>query len=949
MSDGLLPKKYADINTPLLPHQERVVQRLQSQPGLVVAHGLGSGKTLSAIAAADATGLPTTVVVPAALQANYKKELEKHRKEKATGVDISSLQQLSRSKLPPDLSKNLLIIDEAHRLREPSGKGRQIFNKLPSNKRLLLTGSPLYNHPADLASLVNLASREHLLPSDRAGFEHAFTRKERTNPGFFARLRGVKPSERRVIKNVRPLQNILNKWVDYHEGGADEFPRSTSNIIKVPMSPLQQNVNDALLDKAPFWVRYKIKNGLPPSKQEASQLNAFLTMQRQVANSPQAYSEGMSTAEAVQHSPKIQTAFNNFKSELEKNPAHKAVVYSNYLKSGLDPYKHLLETHNIPYGVFSGQIPKKEREQLVQDYNNNKIKALLVSSAGAEGLDLKDTRQIQLLDPHFNEEKINQVTGRGIRFRSHTHLPDAERHVNVEHYLSTNRPSYFGKTDTSSDEYIHNRAKEKTLFNKQFADLLTKHPAPEPIKEAEFAPGIPDRNKLVPLPEVKKPLTWQMSLQEHHADVAGHHYDLRLIDPETNHAHSWALPAAHMPEPGKSVLAIPQPTHTADYALNFGKNKEQVINKGYGKGRVKIKALQDVEVFHSKPQEEGTRVRFNIYKSTGPEEYALVHTGPGHNRLVNKTLSASRLPHLAFGQKPKTKETALENINFSNKNEVMMPKYDGAHTLLDLSMPGRIPRLFSYRTPKRHMAGVIEHTHKIPSLLKTRVPKELKGTVLRTETIAINNKGKALPAKDIAGLLNATVTNSRLRQRELKATLKPVILDIEKYKGKSVMHLPFKDRYELAKQVGKQLDMQVTELAHDSAAKETLVSRIAKGQHPHTTEGVVLRPWTVPGTATKAKFRPDHDVYVRSVFGATDKHGKPIDRAGGFSYSHTPTGAIVGRVGTGFDHTTLKHMLKNPDHYVGRVAKVQAEQKYDSGALGKASFMEWHLDKGKQF
>ena len=129
---------------------------------------------------------------------------------------------------------------------------------------------------------------------------------------------------------------------------------------------------------------------------------------------------------------------------------------------------------------------------------------------------------------------------------------------------------------------------------------------------------------------------------------------------------------------------------------------------------------------------------------------------------------------------------------------------------------------------------------------------------------------------------------------------------------------------------------------------QKLVSDIGKGKHPLTTEGVVLRPLNVPGHPMKAKFRPDHDVHVREVFGATGKDGMPLDRAGGFRYSHTPKGPIVGSVGTGFDHKLLKEMLNNPDNYVGRVAKVQAEQKYESGALGKASFMEWHLDKGRQ-
>ncbi len=469
--------KCAALQTELQPHQQRVVDRIQTQPGLVVAHGLGTGKTLSSIAAADKLNMPTSVIVPAALRANYRKELERHRVEKDQNINIESLQGMSRGMgKAPDLSKNLMIVDEAHRIRDPATQGHSVFKNTPAAKRMFLTASPIYNHPADLASLVNLAAGEKVLPNDRAGFEQEYTRMEKVNPGFWGRLRGVQPGERRVLHNTEKLRGILNQWVDYHQSeDRTEFPSSKVEDIKVPMSAKQQDINDALLDKAPFWVKYKIRKGLPPSKQESKQLNSFLGMQRQVSNSPQAYSDGMTTEEAVQHSPKIQEAFKRFQDAMAKNPEHKAVVYSNYLKSGLDPYKHLLDQHKIPYGVFSGEMGKAERDQLVQDYNANKLRNLLISSAGAEGLDLKGTRQIQILDPHFNEEKINQVTGRGIRFRSHAHLPEDQRNVNVERYLSTNRPKFFGlldNDDVAVDEYIQRGAKNKDEFNRQFIDLL---------------------------------------------------------------------------------------------------------------------------------------------------------------------------------------------------------------------------------------------------------------------------------------------------------------------------------------------------------------------------------------------------------------------------------------------------------------------------------------------
>ena len=463
----------------------------------------------------------------------------------------------------------------------------------------------------------------------------------------------------------------------------------------------------------------------------------------------------------------------------------------------------------------------------------------------------------------------------------------------------------------------------------------------------EYAPGIPDKKHIAPLPNIKGPTPWKMTVQEHHADRAGLHYDLRMIDPETGHAHSWALPKAKLPAPGEMVLAVQQPTHTSQYSLNFGKNKEEVISSGYGKGRVKMVGYDDADVYHSKTDESGTRLRFNLYKSTGPEEFVIVRSPKGQDMLINKTMTQKRLSHLGLGEKPKLKETDFHGIDIEDNTHAVMPKYDGAHTLLDLKAPEKIPRLYSYRVPKKHTAGVIEHTHKVLSLLGLRTPKDLKGTTLRTETVAFTQDGKTVPASDIAGMLNATVHNSRAKQEQMKAELRPVLLDIERYRGKNVQSMPFSQRYELLKQVGKTLKLPVTEVAFGPEEKKELITRIRERLHPHTSEGVVLRPLSTPGSAIKAKIRPDHDVYVRDIFEAKKPDGSSTGRAGGFTFSWEPNGPIVGRVGTGFDHATLRDMLQNPARYKGRVAKVDAEMKTQSGALAKPSFIEWHLDKGK--
>jgi hypothetical protein len=246
----------------------------------------------------------------------------------------------------------------------------------------------------------------------------------------------------------------------------------------------QTSIYESVLGTAPPWLKYKVENKLPLSKSESKDLNAFANAVRQVAVSPGGFDTSLSPLQAAQRSPKITKAFNKFTEGLAANPAHKAVVYSNYLDAGLRPYEALLQAKGIPYGKFTGEMKKKERDQLVKDYNEGRLNALLVSSAGGEGLDLKGTRQIQILDPHWNKEKLEQVIGRGIRYKSHAHLPEDQRKVDVEHYVSTHQePGFLAKLMGQQrrggvDEYLRQLSEEKDMVNRQIRELLQQGQSP---------------------------------------------------------------------------------------------------------------------------------------------------------------------------------------------------------------------------------------------------------------------------------------------------------------------------------------------------------------------------------------------------------------------------------------------------------------------------------------
>ena len=146
--------------------------------------------------------------------------------------------------------------------------------------------------------------------------------------------------------------------------------------------------------------------------------------------------------------------------------------------------------------------------------------------------------------------------------------------------------------------------------------LEAGEPKTAALQGKEFAPGIPANRKIHKIPKVKNPQPWTLAIQKHDADKAGTHFDLRLIPPKGNKAHSWAIPKAKLPKRGVMQLAIQQPTHTKEYATTFSGK----IPKGtYGAGKVTMHTNEPVTVLSA----GDNRVKFR--RASG-EQFTLFRT-----------------------------------------------------------------------------------------------------------------------------------------------------------------------------------------------------------------------------------------------------------------------------------------------------------------------------------
>jgi len=458
-------------------------------------------------------------------------------------------------------------------------------------------------------------------------------------------------------------------------------------------------------------------------------------------------------------------------------------------------------------------------------------------------------------------------------------------------------------------------------------------------KSKEFAPGLPVKGNITSLPKIEEGSgrIWELAVQDHTAVKAGRHLDLRLGDPRTGVAHSWAIPKAILPAPGEHLLAIRQGDHTIPYMDYKG-----VLAEGYGKGTVKLQERGRTEITYSDPD----LIKFNIYRGKDSSEYILRRTGgPTKWLLQNVTATRERRPDLP-SSKPPYKEMKPEKVDFNRDNEIVQAKVDGAHVLLSLK-PGKQTRIFSYRPTERD-TGIIEYTHKVPGIIGHRASKETGDTILRGEVYAVDRKGQAIPAQDIGGMLNAGVWKSRELQEE-KGHLTTALFDVVKHKGKPAEQLGYTEKLRILREIaGREKVFHLPDTAENPIEKRKLFDAIKEGRNPQTKEGVIVWDKDKP-FPTKAKHRPDFDVYVQDVFPAYGKDGKELDRAGGFTYSWHPDSPAIGRVGTGFSHELLRDMKAYPDRYKGRVAKVLSLEKMrGKGALRAPSFSDWHLEKGKQ-
>ncbi len=422
-----------DIAVEHYEHQLEAARRaLRDMRGrALLADEVGLGKTIEAgiiMKELIQRGLVQTVLVltPASLTEQWREELSTKFREEFTIIQRPQqweavlraeegrwLCSMDRAKRPRHAERilqreyDLLIVDEAHKLKNRSTVLWRFVNRIRKRYVLMLTATPVQNDLMELYSLITI------LAPGQLGTVRAFRRHflDRDDP--------------RLPRNTSSLRRLLNDVMIRNRRSQVDvaFPRRRAAIYHLALTEPEWELYAGVTD----YIRRRFR-----SQESSKHLRLTLvTLQRELCSSPQAVASTL--ARMVQdraHSPAVRQELEGFLSLarsiqvsrkmgavqeiLERFPG-KFLVFTEYRQT-LEALVAQLRAWGIPTVGFHGGMDIRQKEAAVArfraDEQEGGARVMVSTESGAEGRNLQFCHQLINYDLPWNPMRVEQRIGR---------------------------------------------------------------------------------------------------------------------------------------------------------------------------------------------------------------------------------------------------------------------------------------------------------------------------------------------------------------------------------------------------------------------------------------------------------------------------------------------------------------------------------------------------------
>jgi DNA repair and recombination protein RAD54 and RAD54-like protein len=347
---------------------------------------------------------------------------------------------------------DLLVCDEAHRLKNSDNQTSRALNSLPVQRRVLLTGTPMQNDLTEFYAMVDFTNPGIL------GTPEEFRRRM-----MFPILRGREPDATESQKRkMSDLQNDLSTIVEdfilrrVNTLNAEHLPPKLVQVVCCNLTDIQQQMYNHLITSkdmqhvmdgkqvnclASIQLLMKLSNHPSlvcdddPMANNSKIGNSKRSTAKQVKynEDPEKESTAAPGADGISRflpyaggggrnapvhpewSGKMYVLFRLMK-EMRKpgNGSDKIVVISNYTQT-LDLIGRMCRENNWGFCRLDGSVTMKKRQSMVDDFNDpssSLVAFLLSSKAGGCGLNLIGGNRLVLFDPDWNPAVDKQAAAR---------------------------------------------------------------------------------------------------------------------------------------------------------------------------------------------------------------------------------------------------------------------------------------------------------------------------------------------------------------------------------------------------------------------------------------------------------------------------------------------------------------------------------------------------------
>jgi hypothetical protein len=441
------------------------------QHGLIVAHKPGSGKTISALRTIwELLRLQRIssafVIVPNNVVGYWEREAARLLGPDMSGsVFVMTHRQglcfLEEQVDDAAMANALLVVDEAHNMRtrievrdqdeDPRvHKGKMAAQFVAACHRgrlaMLLTGTPVVNNIGELANLL-VAIRK---PGPGFSFEE-FGRSLRR----VLRSVGDRPDSVAALDRAYGPEVSSGAFSLHMPESIEDMPEVCEHQVRLFMDPVFYK----------YYVEVENKNRSLLLSRSSKNEAAFFSNVRQAINAMAGDGQRLNA-----DGPKLRWLEERLQDFLDLGPL---AIYSNWGAYGISLLEELLDKFQVKgqdkFQIITGDTSAAKRTAIVQEYNAGRVPVLLFTAAGSEGMDLKGTRTVVIVEPHWHEARIEQVAARAARRGSHAALPEGERRVDVYRLLLVKPevvppgiPDIMRKV--SVDQYLHELSLKKKKF-----------------------------------------------------------------------------------------------------------------------------------------------------------------------------------------------------------------------------------------------------------------------------------------------------------------------------------------------------------------------------------------------------------------------------------------------------------------------------------------------------